>query len=442
MREIEAKLRDEICEAVEARRAEMVNMLQKFVRIPSVTGQEGALQESIESEFNERGYVVERCVVSDEEIAPYAEHVGAPSNLEDRPSIVATRAGKGGGRSLLMNAHVDTVENGDPDTWTHDPLSGEVVGDLLYGRGSCDMKGGLVSHIVALDALESLGVELGGDAIVAATASEEDGGVGALATILDGYRADAALITEPTRLALVPALGGALVFRLKVFGQSTHAATRERGVSAFEKFLPIFEELRELEKERNATLHHPLFDELENKAPINVGVVRSGNWPVTVPESLSAEIRMALLPGEDLESSYSLLQERIDAVAGRDAWLRKHPPAFEWIGGQALPSDVSVDAPICGAVVAAHRQATGQPPEIEAVAYGSDMRLFDHFGEMPCVLYGAGDVSLAHGPDEHISISELLTATKTIACLLAGWCGVEAESNERLADVRLGHESR
>ncbi len=144
------------------------------------------------------------------------------------------------------------------------------------------------------------------------------GGVGALATILGGHGADAALVTEPTRLELVPVQRGALVFRLTIFGRSTHATTRNRGASAFEKFVPIFEVLRELEKERNAALRHPLFDGLENKAPINVGVVRLGNWPVTVPESLVAEIRVGLVPGEDLESSYSLARDRIETVAARD----------------------------------------------------------------------------------------------------------------------------
>lgn len=202
---------------------------------------------------------------------------------------------------------------------------------------------------------QSLGVELGGDVTVAATAGEEDGGVGALATILSGYRADAALITEPTRLALVPAQGGALVFRLTILGKSTHAATRNEGVSAFEKFIPIFEALKELEKERNASIRHPLFDGLENKAPINVGVVRSGNWPVTVPESLSAEIRLGLVPGEDLESSYALVRNLVSQAAERDPWLRNHPLKIEWIGGQTMPSEVPADTPICEAVGVAHR---------------------------------------------------------------------------------------
>ena len=206
--------------------------------------------------------------------------------------------------------------------------------------------------------------------------------------------------------------------------------------------MPIFEALRELERERNAALRHPLFDGLENKAPINVGVVRSGNWPVTVPESLEAEIRVGLVPGEDLESSYALVRERIKAVADRDPWLRDHPPQTEWIGGQTMPSEVPVEAPICEAVAAAHRHVTGRPPEIGGVTFGADMRLFDHFGGMPCVMYGAGDVSLAHGPDEHISISELLAATKTIACLLADWCGVESEPGGSLGDDRIHGPSR
>ena len=149
------------------------------------------------------------------------------------------------------------MDPGDASAWSRDPFSGEVEGDLLYGRGSCDMKGGLVSHLAALDALSELGVELRGDVSVAATVGEENGGLGALSTVLRGYRADAALITEPTRLALVPAQGGSLVFRLEVPGRSAHAAVRDEGVSALEKFMPIFEELGKLEDERNATLQPP-----------------------------------------------------------------------------------------------------------------------------------------------------------------------------------------
>lgn len=413
-----------IDDAVEARRDITVQLLQELVRTPSVTGTEGDIQSLVERELLDRGLTVERCMTTNEQVEPYRKHVGVQTDLENRPNIIGVKAGGGKGRSLLLNAHVDTVENGDPDTWTYGPLSGDIVDGLLYGRGSCDMKGGLATHIAALDALRSAGIELNGDVIVAATVGEEDGGVGALSATLCNYNADAALITEPTRLALVRAHGGALVFRLTVPGRSAHAAERDRGVSAIENFLPIFEDLKELERERNATVYHPLFEEMKNKAPVNIGLVRSGNWAVTVPESLVAEGRVGLVPGEDLDASLSWLADRIKAVADRDPWLREHPIKIEWLGGQTAPAEVPADAPICEAVSRAHENVTGQRPAVEGATYGADMRLFIEFGQVPCVMYGAGDVGIAHGPDEHLAVDELLTATKTVANLLADWCGV------------------
>jgi acetylornithine deacetylase len=422
---IDAALAGEICRAVDARRGDAVRLLQGLVRIPSVTGEEGAVQEVVERAFRERGLAVDRWEATPEEVAPYLDHVGEQKSYSDRPNVVGVRGGRGDGRSILLNAHVDTVAGGDPSAWSRDPFSGEVEGDLLHGRGSCDMKGGLVTYIAALDALAGLGIELRGDISVAATVGEENGGLGALSTILRGYRADAALITEPTRLALVPAQGGSLVFRLTISGRSAHAAVRDEGVSALEKLLPIFEDLMKLEEERNAVLSHPLYERLRNKVPINVGVVRAGNWASTVPESLVAEGRVGLIPGEEIEPFRELVAGRIAAVAEHDSWLREHPPKLEWFGGQFAPAEVPSDAPICEALKRAHELATGEEPAVEGVPYGADMRLFIRFGEMPCVMYGAGDVNVAHAPDEHVSIKELLTATKTIACLLADWCGVE-----------------
>jgi acetylornithine deacetylase len=421
---LDADLAKAIGRAVEDRRDEAVLLLQELVRIPSVTGEEGAVQGVVEHAFRERRLSVDVWEATPEEVAPYREHVGEQSGYENRPNVVGVRGGGGEGRSLLLNAHLDTVAGGDASAWSRDPFSGEVEGDLIYGRGSCDMKGGLVTHLTALDALSELGVELQGDVSVAATVGEENGGLGALSTVLRGYRADAALITEPTRLALAPAQGGSLVFRLTVPGRSAHAAVRDEGVSALEKFVPIFEELIRLEEERNATLRHPLYEHLRNKVPINVGLVRAGNWASTVPESLVAEGRVGLIPGEEIESFRETLAHRLAAVAERDPWLRENPPRLEWSGGQFAPAEVPPEAPICEAVKRAHESATGEEPAVEGVPYGADMRLFIRFGQMPCVMYGAGNVNVAHAPNEHISITELLTATRTVACLLAEWCGV------------------
>ena len=415
---------------MDERRDDAVRLLQDLVRVPSTTGEEGAVQEVVGRAFRERGLEVDTWEATQEEMAPYLDHVGEQEAYAGRPNIAGIRRGRGGpeggpgGRSILLSAHVDTVGPGEPAAWSHDPLGGELVGDLLYGRGSCDMKGGLVTYLVALDALEGLGVRLAGDATVAATVGEEDGGLGALSAVLRGYRADAALITEPTRLRLAPAQGGSLVFRLTLTGRSTHGAVRDEGVSALEKFLPLFGELRELERERNASLSHPLYDGLKNKVPINVGVVRGGNSPSTVPETLVVEGTVALIPGEEVGPLQERVAERLFDAAGQDPWLREHPPRLEWFGGQFAPAEVPADAPICEAVKRAHEGVTGERPAVEGVSYGSDMRLFVRFGGMPCVMYGAGDVSVAHSTDEHVSVTDLLTATKTVACLLADWCGV------------------
>ncbi len=421
-----AALPAKLARAVDARRDETVRLLQEFVRVPSITGGEGPFASAVEWAFRETGLSVETFEATPEEVSPYLEHVGEQARYEGRPNVIGRRRGRGGGRSILLNAHIDTVEAGDPATWTHDPFSGTVGGGRIYGRGSCDMKGGLVTHVAALRALADAGVELAGDVTVAATVGEEDGGLGALATVLRGYRADAALITEPTRLALVPAQGGSLVFRLTVRGRAVHAAARGRGVSALEKFLPIFEGLRALEREREASLSHPLYEGIEDKAPLSVGLVRSGNWASTVPESLLAEGRIGLIPGEELGDVQALVAGRVREVSEGDAWLREHPPELEWIGGQFAPAEVPVAAPIARAVARAHERVTGREPAVEAVPYGADMRLFVLFGGMPCVMYGAGDVGVAHGPDEHLNVEDLLTATKTVACLLADWCGTTA----------------
>ena len=420
---LDEELAEAIRGAVQARREDAARLLQELVRVLSVTGDEGAVGEVVERAFSKRGLDVDTWDATPEEMEPYRDHVGEQDSYENRPNVAGVRRGKGGGRSILLNAHVDTVDLGDSAAWKGDPLSGALEGDLLYGRGSCDMKGGLVTHLVALDALSDLGLGLRGDVTVAATVGEENGGLGALSTVLRGYRADAALITEPTRLALVPAQGGSLVFRLKIPGRSAHAAVRDEGVSALEKFVPIFENLRELEQERNGVLSHPLYDGVSNKVPINIGLVRAGNWASTVPESLVAEGRVGLIPGEEVGPFKDLVSERIATVAERDPWLREHPPKLEWFGGQFAPAEVQPDAPICEALKRAHERVTGEVPTVEGVPYGADMRLFIRFGSMPCVMYGAGDVNVAHAPDEHISVTELLTATTTVACLLADWCG-------------------
>lgn len=171
-------LREGIVRTVEAQREDTVRLLQDLARVPSVTGDEGAVQEVVAEAFRESGLLVERCEATPEQVSPYYGHVGMQTRFGNRPNVIGIRAGSGGGKGILLNAHMDTVENGGPAAWTPGPLSGAVVDGRLYGRGSCDMKGGLATFVAALRALGELGVELREDVTVAATVGEEDGGVG------------------------------------------------------------------------------------------------------------------------------------------------------------------------------------------------------------------------------------------------------------------------
>jgi acetylornithine deacetylase len=197
------------------------------------------------------------------------------------------------------------------------------------------------------------------------------------------------------------------------------------GVSAIEKFIPIFQDLMAWEAERNATLSHPLYDHLENKFPISVGVVKAGEWASTVPDTLVAEGRLGFLPGETIEEMMRQTEERISAVAAADAWMADHPPTVEWFGGQFASAEISPEEPIARAVRAAHATLNGSEPEVIGFTAGTDMRLFTEIGKIPTCVYGAGHVSLAHQPEERVQVDDLVSLVEVLVQLAIDWCGLD-----------------
>ena len=408
--------------AVDDLASDATALLQQLVRTPSLTGAEEAAQLVVASFMREIGLDVDVWEPDPRELAPYAEHVGEFETMAGRPNVVGKWTGSGHGKSLILNGHIDTVEPGVREQWDVDPFSGELRDGRVIGRGSLDMKAGVVANLLAAAALRNAGWEPRGDLIVESVISEEDGGAGALATILRGYTADACIITEPTALDLVIAQGGSLVFRIHVAGKSAHGAARNEGESAFEHFLPIYEELVALEVARNRTLDHPLYAEIENKIPINVGVIQSGAWPSSVPDWLIAEGRAGLVPGETLEGFKAEFVAAVMKATARDPWLAEHPPRVEWFSGQFAPSEIAAEHALVTEVSAAHRIVTGHTPSIRGVTYGADMRHFVNIAGIPCLMYGADHVEGAHAPNESVAIDDMLTCAKTIALVALEWC--------------------
>ena len=414
-----------ISEAVQALKTDIVEALQTLVRVPSVTGDEGSAQVTMAQLMREHGLDVEVWEPDASGLAPHAETITIGTGFAGRPNVAGRLRGTGAGRSLILNGHIDTVEAGDAAAWTRPAHEAAVIDGRLYGRGACDMKGGLIANLFAVAALRRAGFAPAGDVIVESTISEENGGAGALDAILRGYIADAALISEPTDLAIVPAQGGSLMFRLHVPGLSAHAAVRDEGVSAIEKFTFIHQGLLAFESRRNREISHPLYEGRRNKVPINVGVIHGGSWPSSVPEWVTAEGRAGLVPGEDLAIFKAQLAAEVATLADADPWLRDHQPQLEWLEGQFAAADVPGDSLLVTTLATSWQDITGEPARIEAVPYGADMRHFILTGGMPCVMFGAGDVRLAHAPDEAIPLDDLMVAITTTAAFIAEWCGVD-----------------
>lgn len=408
--------------AVNARRDEIVQMLLALVGASSVTGNEGNAQRYVATTLASFGLEVDSFLSSEEEIADYVMHVGEQPTFEDRPSVVAIRKGSGGGKSLMLGGHVDTVPVEDRSKWEYAP-EGEVVGDRIYGLGSTDMKGGVIAAMVVPRILEDLGVTLQGDLLVNTVTGEEDGGLGTMSTILHGYRPDGVVITEPTYQKVGIASGGSLVFRITITGKAAHGAKRNDGVSAIEKFVPIFQDLLAWEAERQRTVMHPLYDHFGNKFPISVGKIRSGDWASTVPDKLVAEGRLGFIPGESMESMMEQTKARISAVAEKDEWLRENPPLLEFFSGQFVAEEIAQDHPLTLAMLAAHRAVSDVETETWALTAGTDARLWIHFADCPALLYGAGELHMAHQSDEYIDIEPLLDSIAALTQLAIDWCG-------------------
>jgi len=318
------------------------------------------------------------------------------------------------GRSLILNGHIDVVPAGDSANWSFDPWQATIHNGRMYGRGALDMKGGLVCALWAARAIAQAGVTLKGRLHIQSVIGEEDGGCGTLASIHRGYRADAAIIPEPTRMAIAPAQAGAHNVRISVPGLSAHGCYREEGVSAIEKYYVVQQALLALEADRNQRMRHPLFAGYRLPYPLSIGTVRAGNWPSSVAEELIAEGRYGIGIGEDSQAARRELEDAVARAAAQDPWLRDHPPQVTWWGGTFEPAECPTDHPIVSLLAHSH-QAFAPAPPLEGMPYGADMRLLVHQAGIPTVMYGPGDVRLAHKPDEYVPVADLIHVARTLA---------------------------
>jgi acetylornithine deacetylase len=423
-------MREAIVEAVERRRDDLVALVRELVACRSenpkllsepqaqADGRDGeaACQDAVAAHLGELGMEVDRFEV-----------------LPGRDDVVGTLPGSGSGRSLILNGHVDVVPAGDPALWPHEPWAGEVADGKVWGRGSCDMKGGLAAGIGALRALRDCGLRLRGDVVFQAVVDEETGGPGTHAAIARGPRADAAIVLEPTAGAIMPVEGGVVWLRVTVRGVAGHSALRYRSVhaggrgtavNAIEKAAKLLAAIQELERHWANRKVHPLLP--KGITTINPGMIAGGSPALSnMVDECVLGLSLKFLPGERSEEVRAEFEDYVARVAAADPWLRDHPPEIDWgIGGVVFPpSELPLDHPLCEAVGSAYREVVGEPQwrGFEAV---SDLAWLAEAG-IPGLLYGPGDAAQAHSTAEYVEIEELVAATKVIALALLAWCGAE-----------------
>lgn len=429
-------LTHQLVDAVDHGADALVEATTRAVRIPSITpnfpGEDPADHLGRETEVS--GLVAELLADVGLEIDRFAIADG-------RENCVGVLRGRGGGRSLILNGHVDVVPAQPAAEWTGgDAFSGRVADGRIWGRGACDMKAGLMAAVFAVRALAEARVRPLGDVIVQAVVGEEmmEHELGTSAVLARGYTADAAVVAEPSPprvpLAVSPVTAGLLWCAISVAGRATHAGMRSEtmrpggvgaagGVNAVDKAHLIHRALLELEQDWLVRKSHPLFPpgSFTVHAGVIVGGPRRGLIPFELADNATLEVIVWHPPDEPHEQVKAEIERHVAGTAALDSWLRDHPPAVEWKHRWAA-SAIPAGHPLTVAVAGAHEAATGRAATIQAFPAVSDTTYLADAG-VPALVHGPGDIALAHAPDEHVVIDEVIAAARTYALLAADWCG-------------------
>jgi acetylornithine deacetylase len=282
------------------------------------------------------------------------------------------------------------------------------------------MKGGVAAILGAVAAIVASGIRLRKPLAVHTVIGEEDGGVGAFATLRRGHRGEACLIAEPTAGTVIPANAGSLTFRIEVRGRAAHGSSRLDGYSAVDAAVPLLAALRELEARRNRDVD-PLLGHLDLPYPISVGIVRAGDWASTVPDLLIAEGRYGVRLDEPVDQARAEFEAAVAQACAADPWLSAHPAPVSWPGGAFASGRLPYGHRLVDDVRRAVADAEGWEPVVRGAPYGSDLRLYTAAG-VPTVQLGPGSVASARTTDEFVPLIEVVSFARVYAVLALRLC--------------------
>ncbi len=403
--------------AIETHKEDAVGLLRDLIRIPSVRGDEGPAMRMLHERM--------AGVVDERELVPVADGIQEDPDysfkLPDfsyagRPNLRVVRNGNGGGRSLIVNTHLDVVPaSSDQDQ----PFEGRREDGIVFGRGACDCKGQAAMFYLALAALREMGIELKGDLIGHLVIEEECGGNGTLAFVRGEDRADAALVLEPSELKILPSIRGAVWFTVNVYGRAGHSGQAGRTVSALKEAMRAIEILEGYHGRLLAeSKGHPLYDAYENPMPITFGTLEAGDWPAMAPRKATFKGVLGFLPTRTKEEVMREMEEALRTEGGD--WLPDHFD-IEFMYRHDC-NEVSPDHPIVGTLQRACR-ASGQATEIAAMPASCDAWFYSNLIGVPAVVIGAGTLGVAHSSQEQIPVQSLAAGAEVLARAIVDWCG-------------------
>ena len=425
-----------VLERVRAGRDELVGLLGELIACDTTAREadepardEAKLQELLAARLRAVGAEIdmwepEPFVAGDSPVIPY------DLDFAGRPQLAARLGGVGGGRSLLLNGHIDAVPYGDLERWSSHPLQADVRDGRLYGRGANDMKGALAAFVHVLESFHAEGVRLRGDVIVATNTDEESSGAGSLRVAEHGIAADAGISGEPTGFDVWAACRGTINVRTTVPGRTGHAEMPQPGwreggaVNAIEKIEPLLGAIRALREDwrGRADGRHPLL------APPDIvpTMLHAGEWMVTYPDSCVLTCDAQYLPARLDPAGYGKgvreeIAAQLHAAAAADPWLAEHPITVEFIA-ETAPAEVPLDHEIVRLALQTAGEL-GRTGRISALDSWHDAATFTRFGT-PTVSFGPGGFETAHRENEYVPVQDLVDHACAVALIALRFCGV------------------
>ena len=386
---------------------EVVELTRELVAIPShweVPGQEVEIVSALQKYFEKQGLEYELQPVEG-----------------DRHNIIARIPGKGGGKSLALNGHLDTVP---PYDMTVEPYGSSLENGKIYGRGTNDMKGPVAAMIMTLLAYKRSGLKLKGDLYFTGVLAEETNSDGSEALIESGFKTDGAIVGEPSNREYAIGHRGLEWLEFEISGKSAHGGIPEAGVNAIVKAARFINRVEQKVVPRLKDLQHPYM----GPSVMNFGRIEGGKQPSTVADRCIIQLDRRYTPQEKLADVLKEYEQILIEMAEEDPDFKGTMHRMEsnlMKKYDHVPMETAPDDPLVDCVKETLEFITSEAPRLTTRRGWTDAAILNFYGKIATVVYGPGDISRSHSPAEYITANELFEGFQAYALIASKYCGLE-----------------